>query len=537
MNHLRPYQDAAVSAVFKEWEDVRSTLVVICTGGGKTHVIAEILKRGLEERGRGLVIGHREEIVYQNRDKIIKYGGLSCDIEMGDQQSLEMLPSKVISATVQTLSSLKRLEKFNPQLFDYLIIDEAHHSPAPSYRKLINYFYQNPKLRICGVTATPDRSDEEALGKVFDSVAFDYEIVTAIEEGWLVPVEQFLVNINSLDYSKLHTVAGDFNQGELSTVLEMEENLHGIAHATLENSGSEPTLVFAASVAQADRLCEIMNRHKSSQAAYIVGSTPKDERRTVLSDFANNQLQYVINVGVLTEGWDGVSVKNIIMARPTKSRALFAQMAGRGLRPGIDVNPYFSSEERKAAITASHKPCCTIIDFVGNSGQHKLMSATDILGGNYEEIVLVKAKENIKKAGRGNINEELKRAKVELEKEKERRRRIILTADYQKYAINPFDAFHIEPGRDKGWNKGKHLSEKQAGLLLKNGFNPDQMSYTESKTLLNELFRRWNEKLASYKQLAVLKKYGYKGSEQIKFAEASDLINKLAANGWRQGVI
>ena len=98
----------------------------------------------------------------------------------------------------------RRMQRFNPYEFGLLIIDEAHHAPAQSYRRVIDYYGQNPELRVLGVTATPDRKDEQALGKVFDSVAFDYELPQAIDDGWLVPIRQEFIVCEDLDFSSIH---------------------------------------------------------------------------------------------------------------------------------------------------------------------------------------------------------------------------------------------------------------------------------------------------------------------------------------------
>ena len=125
------------------------------------------------------------------------------------------------------------MSKFDPQRFGVLIIDEAHHATSPTYRRVIDYYRTNPALKVLGVTATPDRADEEALGQVFQSVAFDYEVLDAIHDGWLVPIEQQMVHVEGLDYSSIRTTAGDLNGGDLAAVLEAEKNLQQMASASV----------------------------------------------------------------------------------------------------------------------------------------------------------------------------------------------------------------------------------------------------------------------------------------------------------------
>src|SRR5512133_289536 len=234
---LRPYQSAASDAIFKEWQENDSTLVVMPTGGGKTVLFADVIRRVFPRRA--LVIAHREELIFQARDKIQRVTGLTADVEMGDYRAEGGLfeQARVIVSTIQTQCSGGdgggRMSKFDPHRFGVLIIDEAHHATSPSYRRVIDYYRTNPALKVLGVTATPDRADEEALGQVFQSVAFDYEVLDAIHDGWLVPIEQQMVHVEGLDYSSIRTTAGDLNGGDLAAVLEAEKNLQQMASASL----------------------------------------------------------------------------------------------------------------------------------------------------------------------------------------------------------------------------------------------------------------------------------------------------------------
>ena len=169
---LRPYQSAASDAIFKEWQENDSTLVVIPTGGGKTILFADVIRRTFPRRA--LVIAHREELIFQARDKIQRVTGLHADVEMGEYRADGGLfrAAPVVVSTIQTQCSGGdgggRMAKFDPQRFGVLIIDEAHHATSPTYRRVIDSYRTNPTLKVLGVTATPDRADEEALGQGAD---------------------------------------------------------------------------------------------------------------------------------------------------------------------------------------------------------------------------------------------------------------------------------------------------------------------------------------------------------------------------------
>jgi superfamily II DNA or RNA helicase len=541
---LRPYQSAASEAIFQEWRENDSTLVVMPTGGGKTILFADVIRRVFPRRA--LVIAHREELIFQARDKIQRVTGLSADVEMGEYQSDDGLfgQARVVVSTIQTQCSGGdgggRMSKFDPQRFGVLIIDEAHHATSPTYRRVIDYYRTNPALKILGVTATPDRADEEALGQVFQSVAFDYEVLDAIHDGWLVPIEQQMVHVEGLDYSNIRTTAGDLNGGDLAAVMEAEKNLQQMASASLAIIGQRRALVFTASVKAAEMTAEIFNRHRAGMASWVCGKTEREERRRVLADFAAGKLQVVCNCGVLTEGFDDPGVEVVIMGRPTKSRSLYSQMVGRSTRPlpGMVDGPE-TPEARRAAIASSAKPSCLVVDFVGNAGKHKLVTSADILGGKVsEEAVELAVTRACKAGGPVKMGEALDAAEEELKEQKRlaetaRRARLVAKARFRTQAVDPFDVLHLDPVKARGWDMGRQLTERQRALLAKQGINPDGISFSEGRQLISEIFRRWEGKLCSFKQAKVLRRYGY--STEVSFVEASATIDALAKNSWDKG--
>jgi superfamily II DNA or RNA helicase len=538
---MRPYQQDAALSVMSQFSTTSSTLVVMPTGLGKTVLFADVIRRMFPRRA--LVLAHREELIFQAKDKIERVTGLTCGIEMASLRvnSHDMFHAPhVIVSSIQTQCSGGdgggRMTKFNPMDFGLVVIDEAHHATAGSYRRILDYYKTNPALRVLGVTATPDRSDEEALGQIYDSVAYDYKILDAISDGWLVPIEQQMVNVAGLDFSNIRTTAGDLNGGDLAEVMEFEENLHGIATPSLEIIGERRALVFAASVAHAERLSEIFNRHKEGCSAWVCGKTPKDERRQLLSDYAAGKIQIVCNCGVLTEGFDDPGVEVVIMGRPTKSRALYAQMIGRATRPlpGIVDGPE-TPELRRNAIATSAKKTCQVVDFCGNSGRHKLMSTADILGGNVSDEAIKRTIAEFQRSGKsGRMDEALeeneKKIRKEIEKKKiqeaAKRARLIANVKYNTQKVNPFDVFAICPQKERGWDAGKKMTSKQLDILTKQGIeNAAQMPYGQAKQLLTELFRRWDEGLCSFKQAKILKKHGL--PTEVKREEASRMIDGI----------
>lgn len=543
----RPYQDDAIAAVLEHLERHKSTLVVMPTGTGKTILFGHVLDR-FKGRGRVMVLAHREELLAQAAHKIEAITGIRPDVEMALRYAMEgsmWHKSPVVVSSIQTQISGRqgsgRMTRFTPDEFSLLIIDEAHHAPAKSYRKIIDYYRQNADLRVLGVTATPDRHDKKALGQIFESVAYEYGILDAIQDGWLVPIRQQFVAVRGLNFTQCRTTAGDFNGRDLSQIMEYEKVLHGVVGPTIEIAADRKTLVFAASVAHAERMTEIFNRHSPGSSYIITGKSKRDERRSILRRYANGDFRYLVNVGVATEGFDMPDVDLIVIARPTKSRALYAQMIGRGTRPltGI-LNGITDAEARRSTIGTSAKPDCLILDFAGVSGRHKLITTADILGGNYSEDVIAMAVRGARKGGGPvDMSEELKLA---LERKREadaqaraKRSRLVATAQYKTQEVSPFDVLHITPWRAVGYDSGRVPSEKMLDLLRRFGVDaPETLKYAEAKQLIGQLITRRKKGRATYKQTKLLRRYGY--THDMSFAEAMQLIDQIKGAGWKRPI-
>ncbi len=542
---LRPYQLRAVESIEREWQTHRSTLLVLPTGCGKTVTFAHVIAR---RPGRAMVIAHREELIDQAVRTIEAVMGEPCEVEMAKRHADRsgFWRSKVVVASKDSLHE-KRLRKFKPGDFGTLVIDEAHHAVAATYRRITDRLCENPSLRVLGVTATPDRLDEQALGQVFETCPDEqvYEVPDAIDDGWLVPITQRIVSVESLDFRTVKTLAGDFNQKQLAELMEFEENLHRVASPIMKLSRWNRTLVFAASIEHADRLTEIFNRHRPNCARFVHGETPKDERKIVLQDYAEGKFQYLVNVGVFTEGFDDPGIGMVAIARPTKSRALYAQMIGRGTRPlkGV-VDGLETPEERKAAIKRSGKSRVEILDFEGQAGTHKLVTTADVLGGNYDEDVVAAAAGIVSRAGGQPIDasEALRQAahekheakRKEMELEARRRTRLVADAQFQTRTVDPFDVFALEPHRARGWEKGEPppATEAQVRTLTNWGVPTQGLTKRQASQLIGECIKRREKGLCTFKMAAQLKKRGF--DPDMKFEDAKAVLDSIF--GGRQAV-
>jgi superfamily II DNA or RNA helicase len=536
---LRPYQQEAADGIDAAFQENDSTLAVMPTGTGKTIVLASVIHEW--DRGRVLVMAHRDELIRQAADKIERVTGEPCDIEMGeymaDQKSLYN-HAKVVVTSVQTMSRRNRHSRFHPEDFSLLIVDEAHHATAKTYRAVIEYFQQGG-LKVLGVTATPDRTDEAALGQVFQSVAFEYALPQAIDDGWLVPIRQQFVEVEGLDFSEMKTTAGDLNQRQLAEAMEEEKTAHRIVSSTIEIANGEQTLIFTASVDQAEEMAMIANRHRLGCAEWICGDAvkcPMEIRRQTLGRFRNRDFQFLFNCSVLLEGFDQDNI-GVVVPKATKSRSLYAQMIGRGTRPlsGL-VDGIESADDRRSLIAASSKPHMLALDFVGNSGRHKLINTGDMLGGNYDDDIVAEAtRAAASKSSRGERSDMLAELRIaeEARKEKLRKQRegIVAKAKYRLQSVDPFDVFDIMPKREPAWHRGRKPTERMAAAVERMGMDTSRMTYWQAHQIIEEAGKRREKNLCSFKQAKLLRKHGF--AADCTFQEASTTIDRIAKSGWK----
>ena len=318
---LRKYQEEAVDAVEKEWQQGRQhTLLVIPTGGGKTIIFSEIARRE-SVKGRVLILAHRDELIRQAADKLYRATGIFAEVEKGMEHAQGLCD--VVVGSVQTLMRANRLEGFAEDYFDTVIVDEAHHCLADSYRKILEHF---KKAKLLGVTATPDRGDKKTLAEVFDSIAYEYSLTQAIQDGYLVPPKAVMIPLK-IDLSKVKTSMGDYTDGSLGEALE--PYLEQIADEMTKYAKGRKTVVFLPLIATSQAFCEML-KQRGFRAAEVNGQSR--DRKEILKGFEDGTYDILCNSMLLTEGWDCPAADCIVVLRPTRVRSLYQQMVGRGMR-------------------------------------------------------------------------------------------------------------------------------------------------------------------------------------------------------------
>ena len=520
---LRPYQIEACDAIDREWGQVRSTMLVLATGLGKTRVGSEVIRRRLEANtGRVLWVAHRDELITQARDAITEnVPGIRVGIEKAGQfantYALHDMHDHVVVASVQTLHE-KRRQRFAPHLFGTLIIDEGHHATARTYREIMDHF---PDAKVLLLTATPDRGDGVGMGEVADSVAYEMGIQRGIESGFLCPIKVLAINVHGLDLSSVKTTAGDLNQGQLARILESDEVHHEIASPLAEHIGTRQAVVFCASVAQSKALADVIQGYlPSAQIRHVDGSTPEMERRRILGEYARGEAQVICNCAVLTEGFDAPNTSLIALARPTKSRALYAQMVGRGTR------------------LAPGKTDCLVLDFRGNAGRHSLANPLDLLAGRPLSDDVKKELAKREKDGKvldldaiAETEEEV--AKRIREEEAKRARQAAIRVKAQ-YAVARMDAFYSEFEPPNRSHDTRPATDRQVSGLEKFGVDRDKaenMTFRQASDMLDRLTKRARDGMATYKQSRWLAKQGIRFD--IPKSVAAQIMDAAANDHWR----
>ena len=519
---LRPYQLTAIDNILLEWSRGRtSTLLVLPTGTGKTVVFSRLVKGLVEDfNERVLILAHRDELLEQAKDKLESFSGLSALKEQAENRAYESLDNtNVVVGSVQTLMNEKRLQQFDPDDFDTVIIDEAHHVLAPSYLRILNYFKEAKKL---GVTATPDRTDMQDLSEVFDSLAFEYSLSDAINDGYLSPIEAMMIPID-IDFSQVRVQAGDFMASDVSHAIE--PYLEEIVVQMKEQCTNRKTVIFLPLVATSQMMVELLNKH--GFRACEVNGTSKN-RQEILQAFEDGEYNVLCNSMLLTEGWDCPSVDCVVVLRPTKSRSLYSQMVGRGTRlyPG--------------------KENLLLLDFMWNSGRHDLCHPPDLITGDKETAQIMNEMIRKNKLGSMNIFNLKQEAEDNIQEARERKiiKKLEEAKNHKKERVNPLDYYidfqisfssYIPTFK---WEREKPTN-KQINYLKHKGIpNPKQYTRGQCSKIIDMLIERTNQGLSTPNQVRCLKKMGFMDVLNWKFEDASEMIDCLSKNKWKipQGI-
>lgn len=356
---LRDYQQQAIDAVLAgQARGITRPLLVLPTGAGKTVVFCHLARR---LNLRTLILAHREELIEQAMQKMYHVDP-SADVGIVKAER-DQHARRIVVASVQTLQQPRRLARFDAATFGLVIVDEAHHATAKGYRTILRHLgaFGDGGPLVVGVTATPDRSDGVGLKAVFQEVVFQRDLRWMIDAGYLVEPRGVLVRLQALDLKAVKTSAGDYQDGALGAALDAAQAPAIVAAAYQRHAADRTAIAYWPTVATAEAGAAAM-RAVGIRAEALDGTTDPAVRRRLIADLGAGRLDCLHNCGVLTEGTDIPAVSCIVIARPTKSRALYSQIVGRGLR------------------LADGKDSCVVLDVVGATRQHQLVTVASLLG-------------------------------------------------------------------------------------------------------------------------------------------------------------
>lgn len=406
---LRPYQQEALECIHTSLQTSDTALCVIPTGGGKTVIFAEFIRQSQQKT---LVLAHRKELLDQARNKIVAVYP-EADIGMiGYGRS--SYGQHVTVASVASLRTAHRLEQLVREDIGLVIIDECHHAMALSYLSVIEKL-QN--VKILGFTATPERLDKKDISELFGDPVYEKNTVDLIADGYLTDIRSFIVRSGTTSLDGVGTQGGDYRTSFLAKAIDRPDRNGIVVESYKQYADGLSAIVFAASVEHGQHLAEAFSED-GIPALSISGETDADEREKILWKYESGEIKVLVNVMLLTEGVDLPRTSCIIMARPTKSRGLFKQCLGRGLRLYTDP------------ITGESKSCCVFIDITDNYKLQTLapVRITDALEGveirNGLTIAEVKAAIEAERQKREEEAKERERKRLEEEEREQDREQL-----------------------------------------------------------------------------------------------------------------
>ncbi|WP_339862475.1 DEAD/DEAH box helicase [Thalassospira alkalitolerans] len=347
---LRPRQKTFVERSVQALGEHGNSLAVAPTGAGKTIMLSAVAGRMVGGTdAKACVLAHRDELTDQNRTKFGRVNPMivtsvvdAREKSWRGQVTFAMVPTLARSANLGAMPAL-----------DLLVIDEAHHAAADSYRRIIDQaLHNNPMCRIYGVTATPNRGDKKGLRPVFSNVADQIRIGELIASGHLVPPRTFVVDVGVQDaLSNVKRTVDDFDMAEVDAIMNRSPVTEAVVRHWKEKAGDRQTVVFCSTVDHARNVTAAFNE-ASASAAMVYGDMSAGERHSVLAAYASGEIRVVVNVAVLTEGWDHPPTSCVVLLRPSSYKSTMIQMIGRGLRT---VSP----DENPGVI----KTDCIVLDF------------------------------------------------------------------------------------------------------------------------------------------------------------------------------
>lgn len=510
----RYYQIEALEAVRREFKaGIKRTMVVLPTASGKTVLFSKISRATVEKGGRVLILAHLGDLVHQAAD-VLERVGIIAGIEKAELYARASFDPDVVVGTVQTFRG-KRLASWDPGYFKLVIRDECHHSTSDTDLEILNHF---SGARVLGVTATPDRADGKSLMDIFQSVAYErtiWEMMTAPAPGPYLSRLEFIQRDAGIDLRNIKTTGEDYNDEDIKVAITPHIEL--LANLIKEETVGRSTLVFTPDVGSAQAMATALQSLGLS-AEWIAGdSADRDEKAR---SFKTGETQMLCNCHLFCEGVDAPITSAIALCRPTKSRSLFTQMVGRGLRlyPG--------------------KQNCRLIDFNFLTTTHELVRPVDLFdNAGIAPDILDAAHGRLQNLDDTDLLAAIESAREDIE-EKERTRRVIsLSVQERKVkcrrvSYDPLSIANVLGMKFKTATEAVFVppTDAQCDYAKRKGIqNPEIMSKRRLSRLLDFDSKRRAKGLATIKQVNFMMSLGIKAEEARKMTipQASETINRI----------
>ena len=326
----RPYQSKSIDNAITALKKHGNSLCVAPTGSGKSLMIGMLVDQ--LNPIRSLILGHRDEIVFQNINKFSLINpGKTVSICNADSKDFA---GEAVFAMVQTLHRDNHLGQI-PNDIELMVIDEAHHVSAKTYLKIIKAVRDvNPSCAVAGFTATPSRGDGRGLGRIFDNVSVNISIAELIAKGFLVPPKAMMFNLadDDLLQVKKSRTTHEFDMDDVSSILNTQAANAEIIRQWQKICPDRQTIIFCSNVAHAESVTAAF-ADAGISSAMVTGTTPKEERKGILEKYEKKEIQVLVNIFVFSEGFDSPITSCIVLLRPCSYKSTMIQMIGRGLRP------------------------------------------------------------------------------------------------------------------------------------------------------------------------------------------------------------
>ncbi len=407
----RPYQEEADEAIFSSLQHSDKCGAYLATGTGKTEIAALLLQR--DWGGGSLLITPRRELVTQSAERLRKRG-VPCGVEMAEMRS----DDPVTVACYASLMSKERYKRFL-KTTKFIIVDESHMNFSTAALDMLAEF-RSWGAKVCGMTASPPTKKGIDLTHHYGKPAFVYDYQKACDEGYLVNCKMHLCVLDGLDLSKFKASFGDFDQEKLNRLMKKRASVAGVGAMVEKYYDGKPSVVFCSSIEHAELVASDL-RSRKIDTSIVHSNMDQQEVRMHMSDFMSGKSDVIVNVGILTLGWDAPHVQKLFIARCTASAQLYCQQFGRGTRifPGDCIAKCKTAEERLAAIAASPKPVFEVYDITDSSRHNDLKCALDVLYPTLDDKLMDRVRRRTEKTtvSKPQIDQIIKEERAALVKE------------------------------------------------------------------------------------------------------------------------